>query len=84
MPHFLVHDGVFHGIARKTVVNVLNYIYSKSLEFGDLQYIVTGNGDEFEIPDSERSLYHYEFDFQDSVIVTYEAVPEKMIFRREF
>jgi uncharacterized protein YydD (DUF2326 family) len=84
LPHFLIHDGVFHSIARKTVVNVLNHVYQQSLANSGFQYIITGNEDEFEIPPSERSLYQYHFDFDKVVVVTYEATPEKMIFKREF
>lgn len=85
LPHFLIHDGVFHSIARKTVVNVLNFVYHESLLNPKFQYIVTGNDDEFYIPPSEEVLYgRYDFDFDKHVIARYETTPEKKIFKREF
>lgn len=85
LPHFLIHDGVFHSIDRKTVVNVLNYVHQQSQITPNFQYIITGNEDELVIPESEKSLYGtYKFDFQQCVIATYESLPEKMIFRHEF
>lgn len=85
LPHFLIHDGVFHSIARKTTVNVLNYIHQRSLNLHNFQYIFTGNEDEILIPLAERDIYgHYEFDLNECIIATYESVPEKMIFKREF
>lgn len=85
LPHFIVHDGMFHSIASKTIVNVLNYIYRQSLIFPNFQYIITGNEDEISILPSGKSITgDYEFDFEKSIIATYEAVPEKMIFGREY
>jgi uncharacterized protein YydD (DUF2326 family) len=40
IPDFLVHDGVFHAISYKTISNVLNYMYHKSNELHNFQYIL--------------------------------------------
>lgn len=43
LPHFLIHDGTFNGVASKTVVRFLNYIVKQSKQLPSLQYIVTLN-----------------------------------------
>lgn len=85
LPTFLIHDGVFHGISRQTVVNVLNYIYKYTLEPPGFQYITTFNDDEIHLPGDRISQFsRFDFDWQKHIIASYEDVPEKMIFKREF
>ena len=85
LPHFLVHDGVFHGVGRKTVVNTLNYIYSQHLRQHNFQYIITANEEELYIPPEERAVRgDYNFDWKEMKIAEYEDIPEKMIFRRNY
>jgi len=85
LPHFLIHDGVFHGIDKRTLVNVLNYINSQALINRNFQYIITANEDEIYIPEDRKTIYgNYNFDWETKVIKKYEDIPEKMIFKREF
>lgn len=85
LPTFLIHDGVFHGIDTKTVVNVLNYVHRQSLLTPGFQYIITANEDELFIASSKEEIYgKYEFDLERSTIVTYEDTPDRMIFKRDF
>lgn len=85
LPHFLIHDGVFHSIDPKTLVNVLNYIYSQTLIHQDFQYIITVNENEIDIPDDKKAIYgNYNFDWETKVIKRYEDMPEEMIFKREY
>lgn len=85
LPHFLIHDGVFHSIDPRTLVNVLNYINSQTLIHQDFQYIITVNEDEIDIPDDKKPIYgEYKFDWGTKVIIKYEDIPEKMIFKREY
>ena len=85
LPHFLIHDGVFHGISPKAVVNVLNYMHSQNLIYHNFQYIITANEDEILFSEDKESIYgKYNFNFDESKIASYEDIPEKMIFKREF
>jgi len=81
LPHFLIHDGVFHSISKKTVINILNYIYSQHLRYTNFQYIITANEEEIIIP---PNIGDYRFDWKQMVIAKYEDIPEKTIFKREF
>ena len=83
-PHFLIHDGVFGGIDKKSFVNILNYIDSKYNQMKNFQYIITANDYEF-VSDEERNLFgNYNFDLSDCIIATYKDIPQEMIFRREY
>jgi len=85
IPHFLIHDGVFHGIDRKTIIRTLNLINSKFLINSNFQYIITGNEDELIIPTEEKENYgDYNFNILDSIIVTYKDIPSDMIFKKEY
>lgn len=88
LPDFLIHDGVFHGIEIKTMVNTLNYMYHQSLESFSkkpFQYILTFNEDEIYIPPDRESLYgKLDFDWEKMVIAKFEDIPQKMIFKRVF
>jgi uncharacterized protein YydD (DUF2326 family) len=83
LPRFLLHDGVFHGISRETIINVLNYMYSQSLQYKNIQYIVTANKEEIITPGLPEYL-SYNFNLEDMVIADYSDIPEKMIFKRTF
>lgn len=84
LPHFLFHDGVFHGVGQKTVMNVLNYMYRESLQ-SDLQYIITLNEHEMYIPsEKEAVLGKLQFDVADRTIATFEDTPERMFFKQSF
>ena len=85
LPHFLVHDGVFHGIGIKTVIKVLNMVHSKFLQSQNFQYIITANENEILIPEDKKKVWGtYSFDMDKSIRVTYKDIPEEMIFRREY
>jgi len=85
LPRFLVHDGVFHGIAHKTRIKFLNYLDKKLAEIGDVQYIITLNEDEIIVPEAEEeSVAILDFSLEDRAIIRLEDSPEKMLFSREF
>lgn len=83
-PHFLIHDGVFSGIDKKSFVNILNYIDSKYRQMQNFQYIITANDYEF-VSDEEKGIYgNYDFDLSECIIATYTDIPEEMIFKKEY
>lgn len=85
LPHFLIHDGVFHGIDIKTTVRILNFINSKYIQSPNFQYIITANENEISIPDDKKDIYgSYNFDISQSIIATYKDIPSEMIFKREY
>jgi uncharacterized protein YydD (DUF2326 family) len=85
LPHFLIHDGVFHTIGPKTVVNTLNYINSQSLIYPNFQYIITVNENEIYLTENQKvSIGDYDFDWEEMVVVKYEDVPKEMIFKQEY
>ncbi len=85
LPRFLVHDGVFHGIAHKTRINFLNYLDKKLAEIGDVQYIITLNEDEIIVPEEEEgSVAILDFSLKNRAVIRLEDSPEKMLFSREF
>jgi uncharacterized protein YydD (DUF2326 family) len=79
LPHFLIHDGVFHSIGTTTVVNTLNYMYSQTLLFPSFQYIITANEDELDI---ENKFGKYRFELEKFVIAEFEDIPKKMFFKK--
>jgi uncharacterized protein YydD (DUF2326 family) len=85
VPDFLVHDGVFHAISPKTIVNTLNYLFSRQLKYPGFQYIVTFNENEIDIPEDKQLQYgSFDFDWKEQAIAVYEDTPERMIFKRDF
>ncbi len=83
-PHFLIHDGVFSGIDKKSFVNILNYVNSKYHQLQDFQYIITANKYEL-VSDDEKEIYgSYDFNLPKSIAATYTDKPEEMIFKREY
>ncbi len=84
LPRFLFHDGVFHGVQPKTMINTLNYIYRQSLKHR-FQYIVTMNENELFIPEEkENILGKLHFDLPSNIVARFEDRPEKMFFKRSF
>jgi len=77
LPCFLIHDGVFWGISRETVIKSLNYINRKCLENPNFQYIATFN-------ETEIDANALDFNLQDTIIAKYSDNPKNMIFKREF
>ena len=85
LPDFLVHDGVFHAIAHKTLTNVLNHMYHRSLSLQNFQYIVTFNEDEITVPsESEEKFGKLQFNWTDFVVAEYSDSENGTIFRRSF
>ncbi len=85
LPHFLIHDGMFHAIDKKTIIGLLNYIANKFLEYPRFQYIITANEDEINVPSDKIPFYgNFNFNISDSIIARYKDVPGEMIFKREF
>ena len=84
LPDFLIHDGVFHGISPNTLINTINYVFHKFLEYSTktpFQYILTFNENEI-FPGEQYAKF--DFDINEFIIADYADVPEKMIFKRVF
>lgn len=84
IPDFLVHDGVFHAISYKTISNVLNYMYHKSNELHNFQYILTFNEDEIDLSRDESKFGKFDFEWSKQVIAEYSDSEQKTIFKRFF
>lgn len=85
LPRFLVHDGVFHGIAKRTMVDTLNYVHRQSQLHPGFQYIVTFNEDEIYIPEERKELDGtLDFNLDDVVVARYTDNDSGMIFKRAF
>lgn len=85
LPRFLVHDGAFHGISRRTVVRALNYIYGRSQEDTTFQYIATFNEDELAVTADEQIRDGtFDFDLNDVTVLTLGDSENEMLFRKAF
>lgn len=85
LPHFLVHDGVFHAIDKKTIVRILNHVYSEFLKYHNFQYIITANDGDLSIPEEKKNVYgQYQFDLAENIVAIYKDIPSEMIFKREY
>lgn len=84
LPHFLIHDGVFHGISRLAVLRALNFMHKKLVRYEDAQYVTTFNREELPRPnEDEVGNLRFEFDIGQSTVITLEDTPEKMLFQRK-
>ncbi|GAB6888940.1 DUF2326 domain-containing protein [Desulfothermus okinawensis JCM 13304] len=82
MPHFLIHDGVLHGIDLKTKIRILNYIFELLKKSNNqAQYIITLNEGDVMSEYEEEKL---SFNLNEHIIIIYEDNPQKMIFKIEF
>ncbi|MFC1508890.1 DUF2326 domain-containing protein [Candidatus Omnitrophota bacterium] len=82
LPDFLIHDGVFHGISPKTLINTINFMYHKFLEYSSIasfQYILTFNENEILV---DQQYGKFDFDINNQIVADYADIPEKMIFKR--
>lgn len=85
VPRFLIHDGAFHGIAKRTVVRALNYVYHWSLQHPTFQYIATFNEDELSVtPDEQVRDGQFAFDIEKQTVLTVADSADRMLFRRQF
>lgn len=84
VPDFLIHDGVFHAISKKTIFNVLNYMYHKSNKLQNFQYILTFNEDEIGLHEEDNKYGSLEFNISDYVIAEYSDTEKETIFKRFF
>jgi uncharacterized protein YydD (DUF2326 family) len=85
IPDFLIHDGVFHAISKRTIFNVLNYMYHKANELQNFQYILTFNEDEIDFTEEVSSRYgKLEFDISDYVIAEFSDTEKETLFKRFF
>lgn len=85
LPRFLIHDGVFHGIAHKTRVNLLNYLDGKLKEVSGAQYVITLNEDEIGMPDLEGELVsNLNFPIESRAIAILGDSPSQMLFGNAF
>lgn len=84
IPDFLVHDGVFHAISYKTISNVLNYMYHKSNELHNFQYILTFNEDEIDLSRDGNKFGKFDFDLSKQIIAEYSDSENETIFKRFF
>lgn len=84
-PHFLIHDGVYHGISLNTKIKALNFMYHKQLAHPYFQYIITFNEDEIYIPEEKKNLVGaFVFDLDNVVIAEFTDNPDGMLFKRDF
>lgn len=83
-PDFLVHDGVFHAISNKTISNVLNYMFQKSNELHNFQYLLTFNEDEINLNGDENKFGKVDFIWSKQVIAEYSDTEQQTIFKRFF
>lgn len=79
LPHFLIHDGVFSGIDKGRIVNILNYINSKGLRSQEMQYIITANESDIQISNKD-----YTFDIGKCIVASFGDNPNAMFFKREY
>lgn len=85
LPRFLVHDGVFHGISRRTMIDTLNFIQLQSQLYPGFQYICTFNEDEIYIPEERKDLDGtLTFDLDSAVVARYTDSESGMIFKKAF
>jgi len=85
LPYFLIHDGMFHAIDKKTIIGILNHIQTTFLKHPQFQYIITANEDEISVPIDKIPFYgDFNFNISDCIIARYKDIPEGMIFKREF
>lgn len=85
IPHFLIHDGVFHGIDKHTIIRVINNVHSEFLQNQNFQYIITANEGELSIiPETKNILGDYTFELENTRVATYKDNPDEMIFKREY
>ncbi|OFX46403.1 MAG: hypothetical protein A2046_13850 [Bacteroidetes bacterium GWA2_30_7] len=83
LPDFLIHDGVFHAISKKTMINTLNYVFRQYNTFQNFQYFLTFNEDEIDTPTNKSETYgSFEFDWRKHVVAEFSDVPEKMLFKK--
>ncbi len=88
-PRFLIHDGVFHAIARRTVVKTMNYVSSQAdlaaAEGRPFQYITTFNEDELTAAEEERVRDgEYSFDVAKATVISVSDAPSGGLFKRRF
>ncbi len=82
LPDFLIHDGVFHSISPKTLINTVNYVFHKFLEYSSkmpFQYILTFNENEISVGEQYGK---FDFDIENQIVAKYLDIEEKMIFKR--
>ncbi len=83
LPDFLIHDGVFHGIAKRTMVNAVNFMFRQFNQYHNFQYILTFNEDEIaSLPERQDADGAFEFDLSQSVIAEFSDNEDSMIFKR--
>ncbi|MDB5813845.1 MAG: hypothetical protein JWN23_962 [Rhodocyclales bacterium] len=84
LPRFMVHDGVFHGTSRRTVVRALNFMNKRLMRAASSQYIVSFNEDELpQAADQDRDG-KLDFDLAKATVITLSERPEDRLFKHEF
>ncbi|MCY4160553.1 MAG: DUF2326 domain-containing protein [Flavobacteriaceae bacterium] len=84
-PDFLIHDGVYHAISRRTISHVLNYVYHKANRLENFQYILTFNEDEIDFNGKNNGqIEKLKFDLSDYIIAELSDDEEKTLFKRFF
>lgn len=89
LPRFLIHDGAFHAIARRTVVKTLNFIARQAAAVAVLgrpfQYITTFNEDELASAGEERTRDgEFEFNVAEATVITLSDASSGGLFKRRF
>lgn len=85
LPQFLIHDGVFHGVSRRTVVRAMNHVYGVLDRIGTGQYFVTFNEDELaSSPEDELRDGKFAFSLDAATVARFDDSPEGRLFGRSF
>jgi len=85
LPDFLIHDGVYHGISHKTLVNTLNFVSKEFNKNPFFQYIVTFNEDEIDVQEEKENTFgKFDFDWKENVIITLSDTNAEMLFKQAF
>ena len=89
LPRFLIHDGVFHAIARRTVVKTLNFVHAQAVSAEALgrpfQYITTFNEDELALADEQWTRDgELAFDVASVTVVTVSDAENGGLFKWRF
>lgn len=83
LPQFLVHDGVFHGTTRRTVIRTLNFVHQRLTE-NPGQYIVSFNEDELPLTTEQERDGVFAFDAQKATVIVLSEAPNERLFKHEF
>jgi len=85
LPDFLVHDGAYHSISHKSMINTLNYISKQFNLDPNFQYITTFNEDEIEVSEEKEGTFgKFDFNWKENIILDLSDINENMLFKKAF